>query len=124
MIDVPAGLQRRLVAPAPAPTGMAFGEVAQQRAQLLLALVHWRFEPLGGTTLANRHAGSALGHPELLFECDDHSTTAVRGQYFPSATNFNMSMSRAWLATMRLSCVFSFCNSFKSLASFAFMAPY
>ena len=50
---------------------------------------------LRGATLANDDAGSAFRHPGLLLKCNDHLLPAVRGQNIPSATNFNMSMSRA-----------------------------
>ncbi len=46
------------------------------------------------------------------------------GVRIPSATNFNMSMSRAWLATMLYKRAFSFSSSLRRLASLAFMPPY
>jgi hypothetical protein len=76
VIDVPAGLAQRVVAAAPAPTGMALGEVAQEGADLLFGLGPTRWgESLGGATLATDDAGSSLGDPELTHECNDHSTT-------------------------------------------------
>jgi len=109
----------------PTPPGMTRGERAQEGTQFLfVGRGTRRIQSLRGTTLTNDDAGSALRHPELLFECNDHSTAAVRGQNFPSATNFNMSMSRAWFATMRFNWVFSFSSSFSRLASLAFMPPY
>jgi len=104
---------------------MTRGERSKEGAKLLLigARARWS-ESLRGATLANHDARSAFRHPELLLKCNDHLTPAVRGQDFPSATNLNMSMSRPWLATMRLSGVFSFLSSFKRFASFAFKPPY
>ena len=104
MVHVPAGIAQGVEPAATTPARMALGEVGREGANLLFVTRRNRCgQALGGATLTNDDAGSALRHPELLFECNDHSTAAVRGQNFPSATNFNMSMSRAWLATMRLS---------------------
>jgi hypothetical protein len=87
----------------PAPAGMVLRELAQERAQHLVELVDHGRESLGGTTLANDRAGPALRNPELCLKLNDRLTTTVRGQNFPSAMCFSMSMSSAWLATMRFS---------------------
>ncbi len=103
MVDAVPRVAQGVVGPSPAPAGVVLGELAQERAELLVDLVDDDGESLGRATLTNNGAGPAFRNPELLFECNDHSTAAVRGQNFPSATYFNMSMSSAWLATMRFS---------------------
>jgi hypothetical protein len=76
VIDVPSLVAQRAVAATPPPARMALGEVTQEGADLLFACRLTRGgEPLGGATLANDDSGSSFGHPELLFECDDHSST-------------------------------------------------
>jgi len=103
VIDSVSGVAQGVVRPSPTPPRVLHGELAQERAQALIDLMDHGRQTLGGATLTNDGAGPALRNPELLFECNHHSTTTVRGQNFPSATNFNMSISSAWLATMRFS---------------------
>jgi hypothetical protein len=79
------------------------GELAQERTKLLVDLVDDDSQTLGGAALTDDGARAALGNPELCLKLNDCLTTTVRGQKFPDAMCFNMSISSTWLATMRFS---------------------
>ena len=103
MVDAVPLVAQGVVRSPPAPAGMVLRELAQERAQHLVELVDNDSQSLGGTTLTDHGTRSALRNPELCLKLNDRLTTTVRGQNFPSAMCFSMSMSSAWLATMRFS---------------------
>ena len=78
---------------APAPAGVALGDLAQTVAELVLL---WRGRlgaaALGGAVLAHHVAGSALRDPETLGQGHHGPPAALRGQKFPSANSLSMSM--------------------------------
>lgn len=103
MVDVVSLVAQGVVGASPAPPRMVRRELAQELAQLLVDLVDDDSQSLGGAALADHGARAALRNPELCLKLNDRLTTTVRGQNFPSAMCLSMSMSSAWLATMRLS---------------------
>ena len=103
MVDAVSLVAQGVVGASPAPAGMVLGELAQERTKLLVDLVDDDSQTLGGAALTDDGARAALGNPELCLKLNDRLTTTVRGQNFPSAMCLSMSMSSAWLATMRLS---------------------
>jgi hypothetical protein len=75
VVDVVSRVAQGVVAAPPAPAGVVLRELAQERAKLLVDLVDDNGQSLSGSALANDATRSAFRHPELLFECNHHSTT-------------------------------------------------
>jgi hypothetical protein len=109
---------------APAPAWPPLRERAEERAQReLLGVGRGRVESLGGAGLADDAARPAFGDPEPHLEPPDGTSTAVRGQKFPSASSFSIALSSSASASNLFRRAFSTSSSFRRFASFAFMPP-
>jgi len=106
-VEVTLPAQHR-VGPPIAPAGMASGEPAQVRSQVLVGVGTFWPVALGGAVLAND-----LTRPSLR-----------RAHHFPEAISRRARFSSSLSATRRFSWAFSFASSFSRLASSAFIPPY
>jgi hypothetical protein len=80
-VDPPALSEQQLVSLAPAPAGVAFGDLAQTVTELvLLGSRGLGTAALGGAVLAHQRTGSALGDPETLGQGHHGPPAALRGQ--------------------------------------------
>ena len=96
---------------------VAVGELVQAPSQVLLVGNDASPVPLGGTVLADQGACPPLGGPEATLQAMDRLSTSFGAYQFPRATSFNMSMSRAWLATSFFRRAFSFCRFLSTTTS-------